>query len=109
MTSKICSSGISGCVGMIHERNGIRFRIKQVVCDSMTTIISQRHKKFYISIILGALCYLALGSALMFHFIKSSNKGDLKPIDNLIPIFSLVVYFAAFYTVFRYYRNAPRI
>lgn len=76
----------------------------------MTPIISERHKlKFYFSIIFGALFFLGLGTVLLIVFIKSSQKGDLESKDYLMPVFSLTIYFVAIYTVYRYYRNAPKI
>jgi ABC-type multidrug transport system fused ATPase/permease subunit len=76
----------------------------------MTTIISQRHKlKFYFSILFGAIFLLGMGTALLIVFIKSSSRGDLKSKDYLMPVFSLTAYSIAIYTVYRYYRNAPKI
>lgn len=76
----------------------------------MTTLVSERHKlKFYLTIILGSLFFLAMGTAMLTIFLKNSNKGELKPKEYLMPFFSIGVYFMAFYTVYRYYKNAPKI
>lgn len=76
----------------------------------MTTITSKRHKyKFYLSIILGGLFFLAMGVGLLFSFFKVLNAGGLKPKTYFMPIFSLGVFFMAFYTVYKYFKNAPII
>jgi hypothetical protein len=76
----------------------------------MTTLVSERHKvKFYLTIALGSLAFLAMGIGLLIVFLKHSNNGGLKPKERLMPIFSVGVFFLAFYTVYRYYKNAPKI
>jgi hypothetical protein len=76
----------------------------------MTTIISRRHIfKFYLSIILGTLFFLGMATVLLFTYIKELEKGNLKPKAQLMPIFSIVCYAIAGYSLYRYIKNAPKI
>lgn len=76
----------------------------------MKKILSRRHPfKFYLSIILGSLFFLALGTTLLFIFFKELNSGELKPKGYFLPLASLCVYILAFYTIYKYFKNAPII
>lgn len=76
----------------------------------MTTITTARHKtKFYLTVILGTLFFLGLATILLFIYFDQRELGNSKPKTALMPFFSIAVYFMAFYTVYRYYRNAPNI
>jgi hypothetical protein len=76
----------------------------------MTTIISKRHIfKFYLSIILGTLFFLGLATALLFIYSKQVDKGNLRPKDKLMPIFSIACYAFAGYSLYRYIKNVPAI
>jgi len=76
----------------------------------MTTIVSKRHYlKFYLSIILGTLFFLAMATGLLIFYNKSANKGELKAKDKLMPIFSIACYAFAGYSLYRYIKNAPTI
>ena len=76
----------------------------------MTTIVSRRHIfKFYLSILLGVLFFLGMSIVMIALFIKNSNHGTLKPKEYMMPIFGVAVLLMAFYTVYRYYKNAPKI
>ena len=53
-----------------------------VACNFMTTIVSKRHIfKFYFSIILGTLFFVAMATGLLFIYNKSADKGELKAKD----------------------------
>jgi hypothetical protein len=81
-----------------------------VASNFMTTITSSRHKtKFYLTVILGTLFFLVLATVLLFIYFDQRELGNTKPKTALMPFFSIAVYFMAFYTVYRYYRNAPNI
>ena len=76
----------------------------------MTTIVSKRHIfKFYFSIILGTLFFVAMATGLIFIYNKSADKGQLKAKDKLMPIFSIACYAFAGYSLYRYIKNAPKI
>jgi len=76
----------------------------------MTTLVSERHKlKFYLTIVLGSLFFLAMGIGMLIVYFKHSSSGQLKSKDQLLPFFSMGVLFLAIYTVYKYYRNAPKI
>ena len=76
----------------------------------MTPLVSERHKlKFYLTVILASLAFLAMGAGLLIVFIKHSNNGVLTPKDLLMPFFSAGVFILAFYTIYKYYKNAPKI
>ena len=76
----------------------------------MTTIISQRHiLKFYFSIILGTLFFIALATSLLFIYNKLADKGQVKAKDKLMPAFSIACYAFAGYSLYRYIKNAPKI
>ena len=82
----------------------------QVGSNFMKEIQSRRHPfKFYLSILFGSLFFLALGTALLFIFFKELNSGELKPKVYFLPLASLCVYILAFYTVYKYFKNAPII
>jgi hypothetical protein len=81
-----------------------------VACNFMTTLVSERHKlNFYLTIILGSLFFLAMGTGMLIVYFKHSSNGQLKAKDQLMPFFSISVFFLAIYTVYKYYRNAPII
>lgn len=76
----------------------------------MTTITTQRHLlKFYLSITLGTLFFLILGLVLIFVFFKSLNEGEIKFKMYFLPFLGLGTIFFAFYTVYKYFKNAPEI
>jgi len=76
----------------------------------MTTIVSKRHIfKFYFSIILGTLFFVAMATGLLFIYNKSADKGELKAKDKLMPIFSIACYAFAGYSLYRYIKNAPKV
>lgn len=74
------------------------------------TVTSKRHKlKFYLTIILGALFFVLLGTLLQLVFREELQKHDLNFKDYFLPVFSLGCYVMAVYSVYRYYLNAPNI
>ncbi len=76
----------------------------------MTAIVSKRHiLKFYFSITLGTLFFIAMATGLLFIYNKSADKGQLKTKDKLMPIFSIAVYAFAGYSLYRYIKNVPKI
>jgi len=76
----------------------------------MTTIVSKRHIfKFYISIILSTLFFIAVATVLLFIYSESADKGQLKDKDKLMPIFSITCYVFAGYSLYRYIKNVPTI
>lgn len=50
-----------------------------------------------------------MATALLFVYNKQLDKGDLKPKDKLMPIFSIACYAFAGYSLYRYIKNAPTI
>ncbi|MFT3704514.1 MAG: hypothetical protein QM802_19255 [Agriterribacter sp.] len=75
----------------------------------MTQIISKRHKlKFYLSLILLFLFLTALGTVLIVVFNIAAKKGAASKVD-FMPVIAAGVYFFAFYTVYKYFKNAPVI
>ncbi len=81
-----------------------------VACNFMTTIISKRHIfKFYFSIILGTLFFVALATGLLFIYNNSADKRQIKTQDKLLPIFGIACYVFAGYSFYRYIKNAPKI
>lgn len=76
----------------------------------MTPLISKRHRlKFYLTIILGTLVYLGLGIALLIISFRHENGSAMKLKEQLMPLFGIGCLLLAFYTVYKYYKNAPRI
>ena len=76
----------------------------------MMTLVSERHKlKFYLTVILGSLVFLAMGLGMLIVYLKHSSSGHLKSKDQLMPFFSVGVFILAVYTVYKYYKNAPKI
>lgn len=59
----------------------------------------------------GVAFFLVAGTALLkINVLKKLNPDDLKPYQHILPGFLAVLfYFIAFYTVYRYYKNAPKI
>lgn len=76
----------------------------------MQPLIIKRHKlKFYLSVVMVFLAFLSMGTAMFFVFIKHAGLGELKAKEYLMPVFGVGIYFLAFYTVYRYFKNAPMI
>jgi hypothetical protein len=76
----------------------------------MTTLVSKRHRtKFYLTVIFGFLVFIAMGTAMLFIAFKNDSTGELKPGEYVMAIFSAVIYFLAFYTVYKYFKNSPKI
>src|SRR5438093_11904584 len=76
----------------------------------MTAIVTRRHRlKFYLSVIFITVLYVAMGTILLIRYFEASKKGALPPKMSFMPIVSIVLYFMAGYTVFKYFRNAPII
>lgn len=76
----------------------------------MKTLVSQRHFiKFYLSIILLTLLLSGIATVSLFAYNKQLDIGDLKPIDKLIPIFSIACYAFAVFCLYSYIKNVPTI
>jgi len=76
----------------------------------MTTITTQRHKyKFYLSIAFSFVFFCGLGTLLIWLFVAKFNSDDIKTKEYLIPAFSFLFYLMAFFTILRYFKNAPII
>lgn len=76
----------------------------------MNTLISKRHKlNFYLTVTLGSLALLAIGTRLLIVYVKHSRSGQLNNKEQLIPFISIGVFFLAFYTIYKYYKNTPII
>ena len=65
--------------------------------------------KFYASIIFGLLFFITLGITILWIFDKELSKGDIKSKLYILPLVSLASFYLAFYTVYKYIRNAPSI
>ena len=65
--------------------------------------------KFYISITLGFIIFIALGSLMInFYFVEVEKNGNnIKPLFFIL--FGFVVILFPFYTLFRYYKNSPSV
>lgn len=76
----------------------------------MSPIVSKRHPyNFYFSIIFLALFYIALGSAIIFGYIRESSEGDVKVKTFFLLIMGIACYALAVYSIYRYIKNAPTI
>lgn len=76
----------------------------------MTTIVSKRHPiKFYFSIILVTIFVIGIGLSILFFYQDFVNKGQLKPTEKLMPVFSMAFFVIAVYSVYQYFKNAPII
>lgn len=74
----------------------------------MKKIISKRHPfKFYLTTVLGFVFFIFLATVMLFLFKKELDSGALETKSYFLPLASLCVYFIAFYTVYKYYKNAP--
>lgn len=74
----------------------------------MKKIISKRHPfKFYLTAVLGFVFFVLLATVMLFLFKKELNSGALETKSYFLPLASLCVYVLAFYTVYKYYKNAP--
>jgi hypothetical protein len=76
----------------------------------MTRIVSKRHiVKFYFSIIIATIFFVAMATFLLFIYSEAADKGGLKFKDKIAPIFSVGCYVFAVYSVYCYIKNAPKI
>lgn len=76
----------------------------------MIQIRSRKHiLKFYFSIIFGSLFFLGMGIGLLWAFNKKINNSSIKPKEYFLLLAGLCLCFFAFYTVYRYFKNAPSI
>ena len=77
----------------------------------MTTITTKSHKlKFYLSIVFSFFFFCGLGTLMIWIFISELNRGDfIKPKNYFMPVFGLLLYIMAFYTILKYLKNAPII
>lgn len=76
----------------------------------MTTITTKRHPfKFYGSIAFGTLFFCGLGTMLLFMSIDILQKENITNKEYFIPIFSLGLYLLAFFMLYTYWKNAPKI
>ena len=73
-------------------------------------ITARRHLfKFHLTLILATLSFSGIAVAMIAIFIKRNNQGIISAKEYLMPLIGIVVLFMAFYTIFRYYKNAPKI
>ena len=76
----------------------------------MNTLISKRHKlNFYLTVTLGSLAFLAMGTGLLIVYVKHSRSGQLSDKEQLMPFLSIGLFFLTLYTIYRYYKNTPII
>jgi len=76
----------------------------------MTPIRSKKHIfKFYFFIIFGSLFFLGMGIGSLWQFYEKINNSFIKPKEYLLLLVGVFVSFFAFYTVYRYLKNAPPI
>ena len=81
-----------------------------VACNFMTPIVSKRHPlKYYLTIGLTILLFIAVGSAIIFDYKNSLDKGQLKPKEIILPILAIACFAFAGYSLYRYMKNAPAI
>jgi len=76
----------------------------------MTPIVSKRHPlKFYLTIVLTTMLYIAIATAILFDYKNSFDTGRLKAKEKLLPILAIASYAFAGYTLYRFIKNAPKI
>jgi hypothetical protein len=76
----------------------------------MATIISRRHPlKFYLSLLVATIFFVGMGVAVISIIAKNSPNGMWKPRTYPGLAFAMALFPLAFYTVFRYFKNAPVI
>ncbi len=76
----------------------------------MSPIVSKRHPyKFYFSLIFLTLFYIAMGSAIIFSFIRDYSEGDVKSKALIMLIMGIVCFYLAGYSIYHYIKNAPII
>jgi hypothetical protein len=76
----------------------------------MRTICSKKHKyKFYLSIALGAVFFLALGTGMSVIFFKEFSKGPVEDKLYSLLMVSSGMFLMAFFIIYKYYKNAPGI
>jgi hypothetical protein len=77
----------------------------------MTTITTKRHKlKFYLSIVFSFLFFCGFGTFMIWIFISGLNRGEFVEAKYyFMPVFGLLFYIMAFYTIVKYFRNVPII
>jgi len=76
----------------------------------MTIITTKRHPlKFYTALTFGFLLLFSFGSFMLFISFDILQKGQPVPKDYIMPFFSLAMYFYAFYMVYIYWKNSPKI
>lgn len=76
----------------------------------MTIIKTRKHPlKFYTALTFGFLFLFALGSFMVFISFDILQKGQPATKEYFMPVFSLVIYFLAFYMVYSYWKNSPKI
>lgn len=75
----------------------------------MTTLISKRHfYKFYLLIVLVAIFFAGMGTFILYEYYHPEKIKNINS-KELMPIFSFGCYAFAIYTVYRYFKNSPRI
>jgi len=74
------------------------------------TIITRRHPlKFYIVLILSFLFFFAMASYTLYESFHIFKKGQPVTKEYFLPVISIAVYFLAFYMVYCYWKNSPKI
>lgn len=76
----------------------------------MSTIVLRRHRfKFYFSVIFVAALFLGLGIALIAYFIGKEKEHPLVAKEYPLLWFGVALLFLSAYSIYQYYRNAPKI
>lgn len=76
----------------------------------MKEIISKKHNlKFYLSLVISCLLLLSLATLFLREFLFHSDNNYLYPRHYFILGVSVLMYLFVAYTVYAYFRNAPRI
>lgn len=76
----------------------------------MNTITSKRHPtRFYVSLAFSTLFFVGLATALVFIYNEPDTGRNEKKMPELMLLFSIALFGAAIYTIYRYIRNTPTI
>jgi hypothetical protein len=74
------------------------------------TITSQRNKfNFYFPIAVAFIFFFSVASLLAWIFITQMIRGVFPSSDFMVPVISVVFFYLTYYTVVRYFKNAPII
>lgn len=76
----------------------------------MTILVSKRHRfRFYLTIILSGMALMVMGTIVLLQFPGLPGAETVTPKDYCFLIFAFIIYYLAFYSVYKYYKNVSVI